>query len=107
DYIFLKLQVQVWKISYSTIFTDLPSDYLRTYDHLLPSKYAAFHHLSVNATKFLNAGVFESVIFHRENGFEIRYLNPIIFYRSIEQGLGSPDNTTLGADARAVFLHHF
>lgn len=65
------------------------------------------HHLSLNATRFLNVGVWESVVFHRNDGYELQYLNPIIFYRSVEQLLGSPDNTMLGIDARVNFLRHF
>jgi hypothetical protein len=107
DYLFLKLQTQVWKIQYQNLFMDLTGDFLRGGDQLLPKKYAAVHHLSINATKWLNVGAFESVVFHRNDGFELQYLNPIIFYRSIEQLLGSPDNTQLGFDYRANFLHHF
>ena len=41
---------------------------------------------------------FEAVIFDREEGFELQYLNPIIFYRTVEGMIGSPDNVLLGAD---------
>jgi hypothetical protein len=107
DYLFLKLHTQVWKINYQNLFMDLTADFLRGGDTVLPKKYAALHHLSINTTKWLNLGVWESVVFHRNDGFELQYLNPIIFYRSIEQLLGSPDNTMLGLDFRANFLRHF
>lgn len=107
DYLFLKLRTQVWKINYQNLFMDLTADFLRGGDTVLPKKYAALHHLSINATKWLNLGVWESVVFHRNDGFELQYLNPIIFYRSIEQLIGSPDNTMLGLDFRANFLRHF
>lgn len=106
DYLFLKLQLQVWKINYQCLYTDMITDFIRTGDHLLPKKYGAFHHASLNATKFLNIGVWESTIFHRNNGYEFQYLNPIIFYRSVEQMLGSPDNTMLGIDYRINMLRH-
>jgi hypothetical protein len=47
--------------------------------------------------------VFESIIFDRynangyETGFELNYLNPVIFYRAVESGLGSADNALVGA----------
>lgn len=107
DYLFLKLQTQVWKISYQNLFVDLTADFIRGGDQLLPKKFGAFHHLSLNATRFLNVGVWESVVFHRNDGFELQYLNPIIFYRSVEQLIGSPDNTLLGLDARVIFKKHF
>lgn len=107
DYLFLKLQTHVWRISYQNLFVDMTADFLRSGDQLLPRKYGAMHHLSLNATHFLNVGVWESVVFHRNDGYELQYLNPVIFYRSVEQLLGSPDNTMLGMDARVNFLRHF
>ncbi|MEO6168418.1 MAG: hypothetical protein ABIO46_09145 [Chitinophagales bacterium] len=107
DYLFLKLQTQVWKISYQNLFVDMTADFIRGGDKLLPKKYGALHHLSINATRFLNIGLWESVVFQRNDGYELNYLNPIIFYRAVEQLLGSPDNTMLGMDARVNFLRHF
>jgi hypothetical protein len=107
DYLFLKLQTQVWKIQYQNLFLDLTADFLRGGDTLLPKKYAAIHHLSINAARWLNLGVWESVVYHRNEGYELQYLNPIIFYRSIEQLLGSPDNVMLGLDYRIQFLRRF
>ena len=50
-------------------------------------------------TENFNIGVFESVVAgSASNRFELQYLNPIIFYRAIEQNVGSPDNATLGLD---------
>ena len=52
-------------------------------------------------------GLFESVVFDRENHFELQYLNPVIFYKAIEGHLGSPDNSLVGMDFKANFLKHF
>jgi len=67
----------------------------------------AAHHLSFNIRPNLNVGLFEAVIFSRENQFELQYLNPVIFYRSIEHSLGSPDNVLIGMDAKWNFLQRF
>ena len=67
----------------------------------MKKKYAAFHHLSIAVTHWLNLGLYEGVIFDREDGFELQYLNPIVFYRSIEQELGSADNAIVGFDFKA------
>ncbi|MFC6996158.1 hypothetical protein [Rufibacter roseus] len=97
-YFFLKLQTQVWKLQYTNLFAELTADH-ESRDQLYPKKYMALHHLSVNLLPNLNVGVFESTIFGRNYGrFELQYLNPIIFYRAIEQALGSEDNAILGAD---------
>jgi hypothetical protein len=58
------------------------------------------HHLSVNLGKSTNIGFYEAVIFNRTTGFELNYLNPIIFYRFVEGMLGSADNALLGLNFR-------
>lgn len=68
-----------------------------------PDKFMAFHQLSVNLGKKFNIGLFESVMFSPQdsiNGgvFELNYLNPVIFYRAIEQQHGSTDNVVVGLD---------
>ena len=35
-------------------------------DKILDKKYAAIHHLSINATKWLNVGLFDAVVFGRK-----------------------------------------
>lgn len=109
NYLFLKLNTHIWKLNYTNIFAELTSafDKGRGGDFLRPKKYMAAHHLSMNVTHWLNLGIFENVIFSRENHFEFQYLNPIIFYRTIEQAVGSPDNANLGFNAKAIVAHHF
>ena len=99
---FLKLNTQVWRLQYMNLFQELTAEYRRqSNDILFPKKYMALHRLGINITNNLNVGVFEQVIFARGKGrFELQYLNPIIFYRSIEQAIGSEDNAMLGADFR-------
>ena len=63
-----------------------------------PDKFVALHHLSINIGKKWNIGIFESVVFTDSTSFEWSYLNPIIFYRAIEQQFGSSDNVILGMD---------
>lgn len=106
NYLFLKLNTNVWKFNYQNIFAELTKFYPRGSDRLLTKKYMAMHHLSINITKNVNIGVFESVMFRRENTFELQYLNPIIFYRSIEQALGSPDNAFIGFDFKVNIPKH-
>ena len=72
-------------------------------DKAFLTKYMANHYLSWNVSKKFNLGLFESVIWNNSNnrGFDVNYLNPIIFYRAIEfqtgQGAG---NAVLGATAK-------
>jgi hypothetical protein len=103
--LFLKLTTRIWKISYQNLFMELHSADNRVGDKLIPKKYAAMHHLDIAFTKWLNIGFFEGVIFGRPDHFEFGYLNPIIFYRSIELQNGSFDNSVLGMDVKANVAH--
>ena len=107
-YLFLRLNTKVWKLNYQNLFVELNGQVPRSIgDTLRPKKFAAFHHLSLNLTRNFNIGVFEGVVFARNNLYELQYLNPIMFYRSVEQSLGSPDNAFIGFDAKYNFLKHF
>ena len=107
NYFFLKLNTKIWKFNYQNIFAELNPKFIKTGDYLLPKKYAAMHHLSINLKKWLNIGVFESVIFGRKDHIELGYLNPLIFYRTIEGNIGSPDNVMLGFDFKANVAKQF
>jgi hypothetical protein len=107
SYLFLKLNTKIWKFDYENLFMELMPQFTKSGDNLLDRKYAAMHHLSMNVTKWLNIGLFESVIFGRKNLFDFEYLNPIIFLRHIEGTVGSPDNALAGIDFKANAAHHF
>ena len=115
--LFLKINTQVWKLSYTNLFTQIYADAFgqsggSVSNTNFPKKYLIAHRLSFNIGKHVNLGFFESVIFGREdslgnNHFELSYLNPIIFYRAIEHQNGSLDNVLLGIDVKWNFLKHF
>lgn len=86
-YPFLKLNTKFWKIKYTNTWMwlrDVRPEV--TEDGAFLTKYMANHYLSWNVSKRLNIGLFESVMWADTNGrgFDINYLNPIIFYRAIE-----------------------
>jgi len=105
SYLFAKINTKIWKFNYQNLFMELTPQFKKNGDSLLPRKYAAMHHLSMNVTKWLNIGLFEGVVFGRKNRFDFQYLNPIIFYRHIEGTLGSPDNALAGFDFKANVAH--
>ncbi|HEY0976157.1 MAG TPA: hypothetical protein VGE21_01700 [Flavobacteriales bacterium] len=102
SYPYFRITTTAWRIKYVNLFAMMndirgaggdPTRY-RT-------KFTSMHYLSWNATKRLNIGVFESIIWQDNDpkyprGFDISYVNPVIFYRPVEFGLGSPDNALLG-----------
>ena len=103
--LFLKLNTRIWRINYQNLFMELNATEPRGPDRLLKKKYAVVHHLDVGITKSLNVGLFEGIIFGRPDHFEFGYVNPIIFYRSIEQQNGSFDNAVAGIDAKINIKH--
>lgn len=103
-YPFLKLNTKFWKIKYTNTWMWLKDVRPEvTEDGAFLTKYMANHYLSWNVSKKLNIGLFESVLWTNSNdrGFDINYLNPIIFFRAIEfetgQGAG---NAIVGASAK-------
>ena len=107
SYLFMKINTKIWKLNYQNLFMELMPQFVKSSDALISRKYAAMHHLSIDATRWLNIGLFEGVIFGRKDHFDFQYLNPIIFYRHIEGTVGSPDNAVAGFDFKANAFHRF
>jgi len=104
-YFFLKFNTRVWKFNYQNIFAELTAE-RKNLDQVYPKKYLALHHLSFDVSDNFNIGVFESEVAGGPGrGLEIQYLNPVIFYRAIEQQVGSADNALLGLDYKWNILH--
>lgn len=107
EYDQVQIRTTVWRFQYVNLFTawtDL-SPLERLGDHVFPRKYGAFHSLSVDLPARVQLHFYESVISapdysdDRRRGYDLSYLNPIIFYRAVEIDRGSPDNVQIGAGA--------
>jgi len=86
-YPYVKINTTFWKIKYTNLYTWLKDVRPEvTADRTYATKFAASHYLSLNVTKHWNIGLFESVIWTNKNnrGFDMSFVNPIIFYRSVE-----------------------
>ncbi len=102
NYPFLKISTNIWKIKYVNLFTqfqDIREPH--TYEMGFQKKYGSFHYLSWNISKRFNLNLFEGVIWQASDssgtkGFEINYLNPVIFFRPVEFSLCSPNNSIIG-----------
>lgn len=100
-YPYFKITTTAWHIRYQNLFAlmdgrDAQSDPLRSV-----KKYTSMHYLGWAVSKRVNAGIFEAVVWQDNDpryprGFDLAYVNPVIFYRPVEFGLGSPDNALLG-----------
>lgn len=114
DHLMLDIRTRFWKVEYVNHFALLTDYFPNKPDQfgIQPRKYGAFHALSYAPVKNLSITAFEGVIYSPvlpggRRGFEPEYLNPIIFYRAVEQSIGSPDNATLGLAAKYNFLNRF
>ena len=91
-YPFLKFNTSFWKLKYTNTFMSLRDVRAEvSAEGSYRTKYMANHYLSLNLTKRFNLGLFESVTWQNDNGrgFDVNYLNPVIFYRSIEFSTGA------------------
>ncbi|MCO5264981.1 MAG: hypothetical protein M9948_03740 [Lentimicrobium sp.] len=108
NYPYLMINTNIWHIQYTNLYTQFQ-------DLSRPAgggswtpwnkKYATMHHLSWNVTPWFNVSFFEAIVWKAadstgQRGFDVNYLNPVIFYRPVEFSLGSPDNALLGGSVR-------
>ena len=98
---FLKGSVKVWKVKYTIIYSLLKDVNTNIDYHNLDKKYNVVHYLSWNVNKRLNFNLFETVVWNNGDsaytrGYDVNYLNPIIFFRPVEYSIGSPDNVMMG-----------
>lgn len=112
EYLFLRLNTHIGPFHYQNIFAQLHNKLTLPGplpgNSLVPKKYMAIHRASVLIKKRVEIGVTEMVVFDRDSlgdgGFEVGYLNPVIFYRAVESNLGSRDNALIAFDAKAYIL---
>jgi hypothetical protein len=103
---FAQIKAKFWRLEYTVLY-----QFMREHvPGMWKSKFATSHHISLNATKWLNFGIFETVLFQPKDtllnrGFEVEYLNPVIFFRPQEYTLGSSDNVLIGLSMDAKFLN--
>ena len=102
NYPFFKITTNVWHLKYVNLYAQfqdigLPHSYSMGFE----KKYGTLHYLSWKVTKRINISFFEAIIWEGADstgtrGFDINYLNPVIFFRPIEFSVGSPDNALMG-----------
>jgi hypothetical protein len=110
SYPYARLTTQVWNVKFVNLYAQLIADVFTFPQGTLgasryPKKFMTAHYLDWAVTPNLNIGFFESIILGRPDSlggsqWKLEYLNPIIFYRAVEQQDGSADNIILGSDLR-------
>jgi hypothetical protein len=115
NYPFFKITSTFWKFRYTNLFVSYQNIGNAANSNIggYLQKFASYHHLSYNATKWLNIGLFETIVWQggdstgARRGFDVNYLNPIIFYRPVEFSRGSPDNVLIGLSFKAMILKKY
>jgi hypothetical protein len=100
---YFSVEAEIWRIKYLWLCMKL-SDFNITGTGLpdkLFDKYAFMHYFSINLTKRINFDLFEAIISspqtdYGNQGINVAYLNPVIFYRPAEFNEGSSGNSLLG-----------
>lgn len=86
-YPFFKINTTFWKIKYTNTYLWLKDVRADAFvDKTYATKYMANHYLSWNLSRKFTLGLFESVVWSNGNnrGFDMNFVNPIIFYRTVE-----------------------
>lgn len=105
---YLKLNTRIWKFNYENLFMELiPQGRRAGGNSLLPRKYYRMNYLTINATPWLNVGIFDAVMFGRKDHFDFQYLIPVLFLRPAESDIGSKDNAIVGFTAKANVKRKF
>lgn len=105
-YLYGKISTRVWKLKYDNLYAKILPERFDNQTYLGGEKYFTAHHLSIELFPWWQLGLFETVTFTRQKGYEVSYLNPVIFYRSLERTLGSPDKVALGAQSTFFPIHN-
>ncbi len=109
---FFKATVDFWHIKYQVLYNQYID--IRDYkeDIGYARKYTTTHYLSWAVSKRVNLSFFDAIVWSAQDsagnyrGFDVQYLNPIIFLRPVEFSLGSPDNALIGINLSVIVGSH-
>ncbi|MBP9741032.1 MAG: hypothetical protein KBD28_10120 [Chitinophagaceae bacterium] len=104
--LFFKINTRLWKFNFENLYMQLTPQF-GIVNNATAKKYLRINTLSINATNWLNIGIFDAVVFGRQNQFELNYLQPFTFLRAMEQQSGSPDNALVGLNLKANIRKQF
>ncbi len=110
--LFFKATVDFWHIKYQVLY----NQYIDIRDNKpeigYARKYTTTHYLSWAVSKRVNISFFDAIIWSASDstgnyrGFDLQYLNPIIFMRPVEFSIGSPDNAMMGLNLSVIVGRH-
>ncbi|MCH3881078.1 MULTISPECIES: gliding motility protein RemB [Tenacibaculum] len=108
---YLKMDVSFWKFKYTNIWMwaqDVREFAANENGRAHLRKYIAMHYLSINVTDKFNLGFFEAAVSAGENGIDMSFFNPLMFYRSVEFNRGEDvGNALIGITSKYKFSDKF
>ena len=110
--LFLKASVNFWHIKYMVLYNQYIDINENIPDVGYDRKYSTVHYLDWAISKRVNLSFFDAIIWQATDslgnyrGFDLQYLNPIIFMRPVEFSTGSPDNALLGLNLSVIVGRH-
>jgi hypothetical protein len=103
NYLYLKANTYFGKFKYEHIYAKLANPFSAAESNEkwpYGEKVMFMHHLSINATKWLNLGIYQALIANEKTKWN--YINPIMFFpRSEHQRNNPPDNDLQAIDFKA------
>ena len=99
-YPYLKLSTEFGRVKYYNLYTTFLDIQNPNQNR---KKHSSIHFLDFSLTENISIGIFEAVLWQAKDenynrGYDVEYLNPIIFYRPVEFSKHSPDNVLIGAN---------
>lgn len=100
NYPYVRLQAKLWKLTYNVLYNHYTNNFWYDVNGSAQPKYSTIHYLGFSTKKF-QIGLFDEVLWlgkdtNFSRGFDVQYLNPLIFIRPLEFTIGSPDNAMIG-----------
>jgi hypothetical protein len=102
SYPFFRVETSFWRIKYVNLWAQLydirPNAIAPRPQSINGKKFLSSHYLSININSRLNVSFFEAIVSGdslQEQGLDVSFLNPVIFYRPVEYQLGSRQGNAL------------
>ncbi len=105
-YPYLRLTTKFGRVKYYNLYTSFINPYMIDFGR---KKHSTIHYLDFAISNNINIGVFESILWQSKSeelnkGYELAYLNPVIFYRPVEFSKhSSKGNALMGLNFSAKF----
>lgn len=104
---YIRVQARVWKLTYNVLYNKYENPRIPEDGHP-GKKVSVMHYLGINFSSRFQMALYDNVTFMTKDsfghrGFDVLYLNPLIFIRPLEFAVGSPDNAFVGITFKYKF----